>query len=579
MPSFGAIIIRALKIIVLPVKALLYFLSWLLLFVVAGIGIVNFAIYDAEAYDTSVTTCVGRLTGVTYPDDINPGNCWQSPDHEGAVIEACGIRQPTWVPFSYSHQIAASPTEIYGYCSRDLNQDLMLEIFDHVTVNCPAGEFVNPFTNQCQPECPANGTDAGVSGVNNSGGDFDFCKDQCVISSDSGVYIPAIDHTLGPFSHTGAFCGDANPDFGDPPIDPDGDDGGGGDPPDGGTGGDGGAGGDGGGDSGTGDGGSGGDGGTGGGGGDAGSGGDSDGGEGGSGGGGGDAGSGGDSGGVGSEDGTGGSGGSGGTGGGGGSGGAGGEGGEGGDAGEDQDTNFTDASACTEYVKLNGVYVNNPNYPACLESLPCEPYFANIDSQGFQTFVDNPHYADCNDSDGNGIPDGDEGGAPGTGEGGLCVDDPTTAVDECADACFDNPDTLVNECPGGDGDGDGQGDGGEQGQCQDDPNTADDECTDATEVDDPFYESKYGNRDQAVDDALGNALTAVTNQPIFSSLNNFFTFNRSGTCPTWDIDTQALDWNIGIEFDFFCAPWIPWSIISGILLATALFFSVRIALG
>lgn len=65
----------------------------------------------------------------------------------------------------------------------------------------------------------------------------------------------------------------------------------------------------------------------------------------------------------------------------------------------------------------------------------------------------------------------------------------------------------------------------------------------------------------------------MENVPVIQGIQNFFALSISGSCPVYTVST----WIFSITFDQWCSNIMPWTIISGIMLAVASFLAVRIA--
>ncbi len=59
-----------------------------------------------------------------------------------------------------------------------------------------------------------------------------------------------------------------------------------------------------------------------------------------------------------------------------------------------------------------------------------------------------------------------------------------------------------------------------------------------------------------------------------NTIENFFSFNGSGSCPIWSV--QALIFNIVIDQQ--CSPDVPWDLIRGVIIAVSILLAARIAL-
>lgn len=92
-------------------------------------------------------------------------------------------------------------------------------------------------------------------------------------------------------------------------------------------------------------------------------------------------------------------------------------------------------------------------------------------------------------------------------------------------------------------------------------------------VEEPFFDDD--EQEGKITEAFNDFKSRVQNAPIVNSINNFFSMPAaSGGCPTYSVDIGFTSF----VFDHWCADWIPWDIISGILLAVSIFIAARIAL-
>ncbi len=66
----------------------------------------------------------------------------------------------------------------------------------------------------------------------------------------------------------------------------------------------------------------------------------------------------------------------------------------------------------------------------------------------------------------------------------------------------------------------------------------------------------------------------MTDSENVQAINEFFSFEGSGTCPVWQV--QAMGFNIVIDQQ--CSPNIPWDLIRGMIIAVSILLAARIAL-
>lgn len=85
----------------------------------------------------------------------------------------------------------------------------------------------------------------------------------------------------------------------------------------------------------------------------------------------------------------------------------------------------------------------------------------------------------------------------------------------------------------------------------------------------------YAPGDLTYDGLLQEYVSRISAAPIIASLDTFFSYDQTGTCPVWSASVPYI--NIDLVFDHLCSDIIPWSIIGGIFLAICAFFAGRIA--
>ncbi|MDF1693288.1 MAG: hypothetical protein P1U47_13040 [Zhongshania sp.] len=90
-----------------------------------------------------------------------------------------------------------------------------------------------------------------------------------------------------------------------------------------------------------------------------------------------------------------------------------------------------------------------------------------------------------------------------------------------------------------------------------------------------FYEAgQTGNgQDLTYSNILTNFQFRVSESAVGSSWKNFFNVSITGSCPSYALST----WIFNITFDQWCSAMMPWGLISGVLMACALFMAGRIA--
>lgn len=74
--------------------------------------------------------------------------------------------------------------------------------------------------------------------------------------------------------------------------------------------------------------------------------------------------------------------------------------------------------------------------------------------------------------------------------------------------------------------------------------------------------------------SLEDFKTSMTDSENVQAINEFFSFEGSGTCPVWQV--QAMGFNIVIDQQ--CSPNIPWDLIRGMIIAVSILLAARIAL-
>lgn len=236
---------------------------------------------------------------------------------------------------------------------------------------------------------------------------------------------------------------------------------------------------------------------------------------------------------------------------------------------------------------------NAPVPSPCPENTVCDADSTDPNADHDGDGVSNSNDADA-DSDGDGIPNGIDTDADGdgipnhqdgdysgfTGQGGTWVDS--------------DGDGFHDGYQDGTGDGEGEGEGEEEseepttgnssGSCDSPPQCSDDsvDCAILRQA----WENLCPNVEQGELGGLTDEESAVTiensidrftfrvqNTPIVAGLTNYFTLPPGAGCPTWSVSTGWVD----ITIDQFCSESIPWSIIYGIMIASASFGAAMIA--
>jgi len=75
--------------------------------------------------------------------------------------------------------------------------------------------------------------------------------------------------------------------------------------------------------------------------------------------------------------------------------------------------------------------------------------------------------------------------------------------------------------------------------------------------------------------SLDNFQTTINNAQINTAIDQFFTVQLAGSCPTWSVTVPVFG---AIIFDQLCSDIIPWSLVSGVLITLCLLLAARIAL-
>lgn len=83
-----------------------------------------------------------------------------------------------------------------------------------------------------------------------------------------------------------------------------------------------------------------------------------------------------------------------------------------------------------------------------------------------------------------------------------------------------------------------------------------------------------GDQKASFSKSLTNFKVELEKLPNTQIIDNFFSFNGSSSCPVW----QVTAWVFNVVIDQQCSPNIPWSLISGILIAVSVLLAARIAL-
>jgi hypothetical protein len=144
---------------------------------------------------------------------------------------------------------------------------------------------------------------------------------------------------------------------------------------------------------------------------------------------------------------------------------------------------------------------------------------------------------------------GDTGGGTGTGDGGD-----GTGTGDTGDGTGDT----------GTDDGTGTGGGGEGGSIELDHYSGS-----------GYYTPSYPDGLQGV---YVNRVEELSNSPLVQSIDETFSVDFAGSCPSWQLDIPYV--GASYEADFHCDPqfdWL-WSLIAGVVLALASYTAIRIAL-
>ncbi len=103
-------------------------------------------------------------------------------------------------------------------------------------------------------------------------------------------------------------------------------------------------------------------------------------------------------------------------------------------------------------------------------------------------------------------------------------------------------------------------------------------CGGVDEFDDKLFELEQGTDGEGEPVTFSSSLTSFKTEleqlPNVVAITQFFSFNASGSCPTWQVSAWVFDINI----DQLCSDLIPWEIIAGILIAVSCLIAARIAL-
>ena len=86
-----------------------------------------------------------------------------------------------------------------------------------------------------------------------------------------------------------------------------------------------------------------------------------------------------------------------------------------------------------------------------------------------------------------------------------------------------------------------------------------------------WYES---DPNLTVEGLMNDFQNTINTGDVMLAVDNFFTLDTSSSCPVWSVDA----WVFSIVIDQFCSDNIPWVLIQGIIIATALLLAGRIAL-
>lgn len=147
---------------------------------------------------------------------------------------------------------------------------------------------------------------------------------------------------------------------------------------------------------------------------------------------------------------------------------------------------------------------------------------------------------------GSGPDKGDEEGDKGSGTATNCDQPPTSEGDPQLAAIHKQ--LWINECEGSD---------------EEYPET------------DDYYEkaTDSAGAELSYDGIMTKFRDRMQQSAVVSGLSGFFDVSFTGSCPVYSANVWVFD----ITFDQWCSPQVPWGLIQGIVIATALFASARIA--
>ncbi|WP_372878687.1 hypothetical protein [Spongiibacter marinus] len=147
---------------------------------------------------------------------------------------------------------------------------------------------------------------------------------------------------------------------------------------------------------------------------------------------------------------------------------------------------------------------------------------------------------------GSGPDKGDEEGDKGSGTATNCDQPPTSEGDPQLAAIHKQ--LWINECEGSD---------------EEFPET------------DEYYEkaTDSAGAELSYDGIMTKFRDRMQQSAVVSGLSGFFNVSFTGSCPVYSANVWVFD----ITFDQWCSPQVPWGLIQGIVIATALFASARIA--
>lgn len=89
-----------------------------------------------------------------------------------------------------------------------------------------------------------------------------------------------------------------------------------------------------------------------------------------------------------------------------------------------------------------------------------------------------------------------------------------------------------------------------------------------------FYNGQSGDFSDRISGVVSNFRDRISNSVIVDAVNDFFAVPGGGSCPVYHVSTWVFD----ITLDQWCSNEIPWHLISGIVIAVSLLLAIRIAL-